>query len=677
MFRNLSYQKKMLLSIMPVIIAGLLAIGVYSYLGIKAIVEEELSRSMAATTSETANSINTWLQSHLIEPETIAATPAAKVVNTDYATTDAMNTARFLYLQEKYPTTFTDIYASDRNGVFHTIIKSGNGTSINAGDIKNRDYFQSIMNGGPPQITPPLISRSTNLPTIFLVAPIKDEQNRPQGLIGAGVTLQAVQKICANLKFGKSGYGVMVAKDGTFIQHPNKDFVMQKNITKDFEDPTIKELGRRLLSGEQGIYRYVFNGDKKIAFYDPVPVTGWGVAIVINEDEFFAPVNKMVTSIAIAIFLVMLVSSLVVWITARRMTRPLLEMAAFATEITQGNLTVRPLNADSQDELGQLARSFNQMTANLRELVGQIVTNSEQVNQFAGQLNQSAAGSAKTSNEVALSSGEVATGLESVSASAEEITASSENVGANLSQIANNAAAGNEVARGVEQQALSLQQSANHSRQTAVNLYDEISGRVLQAIADAKIVDEISQMASSIASIAGQTNLLALNAAIEAARAGEQGRGFAVVAEEVRKLAEESAKAVGGIQDLTKKVQEAIGVLVENSNELLQFINGTVRKDYDAFVNVGEQYKKDADAFLNITGDIGNKLRQVSEEMGEINKAIESVASTIEESAAGTQVISKGTVDVSQALAEISRATGALNDTAAGLNQSAARFRIR
>lgn len=362
----------------------------------------------------------------------------------------------------------------------------------------------------------------------------------------------------------------------------------------------------------------------------------------------------------------------------RAVAKPIGLAAGYLDRLAQRDFTVTITERSlaRTDEIGDLARSMRTMILNMREVIRTLASSSEQLAAASQELTANAGQSANGADTVASSTQEISAGLQTVSASAEEITASTENIGANLNQISHQAADGNQVAQGVERQALGLQQNAQSSRQSAVSLYEDINKRVVQAIADAKIVDEISNMAASIAAIAGQTNLLALNAAIEAARAGEQGRGFAVVAEEVRKLAEESAKAVGGIQDLTKKVQSAIGVLVDNSNELLLFINGTVRKDYDAFVNVGEQYKKDADAFLYTTSEIGNKLQQVSNEMEEINRAIESVAATIEESAAGAQVAAKGTGEVSRSLNEITRSATVLATTAADLNQIVVRFKM-
>jgi methyl-accepting chemotaxis protein len=360
---------------------------------------------------------------------------------------------------------------------------------------------------------------------------------------------------------------------------------------------------------------------------------------------------------------------------ARSIAKPVNQMAEIAQRVAAGDLTGQ-VKVSRDDEIGQLATAFNTMVRNMRDLLRQINQSAEQLAAASEELTASAQESSDTAANVAASTQQISSGLQNVSAASEEISASAENMGANLNQVADGAHQGSEVAKRVEGQALELQKNAQGSRQYAVDLYDNISKKVVRAIDDAKIVNEISTVAASIAAIAGQTNLLALNAAIEAARAGEAGRGFAVVAEEVRKLAEESAKAVDGIQLLTQKVQASIGVLVDNSNELLKFINGTVRKDYDAFVNVGEQYKQDADTFLSVTSDIGGKLKQVTAEMSEVNRAIESVVSTIVESSSGAEEIAQGTTGISQQLHDINRSSLSLAELATELQKAAAKFRV-
>lgn len=393
--------------------------------------------------------------------------------------------------------------------------------------------------------------------------------------------------------------------------------------------------------------------------------------VQVDKDSAFA--NKLLIGIPLLAVVISLVIG--IWI-ARMIANPLKKMLVSVQAVADGNLAVKPLDATANDEVGQLAASFNTMTEKLHNLVKQVAQTAGKLNDASRELVTVAQDNSATMQEIAASTEEISAGLETVSASTQEISASSENMGANINQVSQTADEGVSIAKTVEQQALNLQQNAKSSSDTAHGMYNDINARVTKAIEDAKIVDEISVMASSIASIAGQTNLLALNAAIEAARAGEQGRGFAVVAEEVRKLAEESAKVVGNIQELTHQVQDAIGILVGSGNELLHFIDNTVKKDYAAFVDVGQQYKQDADSFLSVTSGIGARMQQVLAEVTEVNKAIESVASTIVQSANGSEEIAKGTSDASCGIDTMKASADQLTIMAEELNHEVSKFKL-
>ena len=94
------------------------------------------------------------------------------------------------------------------------------------------------------------------------------------------------------LKAYETGYGIVVAKDGTLIYHPDPTLVMQKKLSE-FEDPTVRVLGNLMTNGGSGVFRYIYKGQKKVAFYQPIPVTGWSVATVVPEAELFASALRL------------------------------------------------------------------------------------------------------------------------------------------------------------------------------------------------------------------------------------------------------------------------------------------------------------------------------------------------------------------------------------------------
>lgn len=235
----------------------------------------------------------------------------------------------------------------------------------------------------------------------------------------------------------------------------------------------------------------------------------------------------MVTMLAFAIYLLI----------NRLVTRPLNQCLEIANAIDRGDLT-HSVQVRSNDEIGKLMTTFNQMSKNLSRVVGQIQEASQQVAASAKQLSEASRGLADGANEQSAS-------LEETSASIEELS------------------------RSIDENAAQAKSTNEMTSKAAVQI-DRGGGAVLQTVDAMK---KIAEHIGIIDDIADQTNLLALNAAIEAARAGEMGKGFAVVAAEVRKLAERSQSAAKEITALSKKSvhqAEEAGALIQTVAPIIQ-----------------------------------------------------------------------------------------------------------
>jgi methyl-accepting chemotaxis protein len=360
---------------------------------------------------------------------------------------------------------------------------------------------------------------------------------------------------------------------------------------------------------------------------------------------------------------------------SRRISRPIQEITLAADEIAKGNLNYAELVINSADETGQVARAFNIMKGNLRQLVQQIASTTEQVAASSEELTAGAEQSAQATEQVAIVITEVASGAGKQVTTVAATVSVVEEIAEDIRQIAANAG---EVAL-MADKATGTANQGGHAVDAAINQMASIektvagSAQVVTKLGERS--KEIGQIVDTISGIAGQTNLLALNAAIEAARAGEQGRGFAVVAEEVRKLAEQSQEAAKQIANLITEIQadttDSVNAIHDGSRE--------VKLGGEVVNTAGKAFKE----IVSLVGEVSTQVREISAAIQHMSTRSQQIVASVrdiervsKDTAGQTQSISAATEETSASMEEITAASKALAIMAENLQVAVGRFTL-
>lgn len=673
MWKRLSFKMKLLSSILPIVVMGMLILSYSAFYQFRKTIEDGLTNNRVEETRKLSENINTWLEGKLLEVRGAANTPTAKLIETDMDAVDKFNADRIKFLEKNYPGEYDNAAATLFNNDGKSRAHYSNGGFVN-GDVSEKPWYKTLMSGNVPyNISNPVVSKGTGKTLIVIGVPIKNSSDKIIGNMISGVNLSYVQEKVKAFKFGQKGYSLLIGKDGTILVHPDKELAM-KNITSDVKDTNIQSLGKEMLGKKAGVFRFISGKDRFIVFYDQVPLSGWSVANVICEDELFASSRILMNTLLVITLLIVIIIGIIIMLVAKRMTSPLIQLSKFSEGIASGDLT-KELNLDRNDEFGEVANSLNNTTCKLKEMISAISDSASEVSALSNNLIVVTDECLRGTEEVSRSMQEIAKGAVTQAESAGRASTAAKELVDNINEVFKQctymtdaveeskkvSSAGSQGVKEAVESIKAIAKANNYNVKETQNLLEESK--------------EIGQIVDVISDIAEQTNLLALNASIEAARAGEQGKGFAVVADEVRKLAEQSSEASKRISELVNGVQNKIQMIAEEMNR------GTnnVQHGVDVAALVGKNFEEIEKVFDNIS-TIVSKVSKATNSMAKkadiTDEVINSVASITEENSAATEQVAALNEEQTVSMNKIEETTNRLEQLVEKLKGTVDKFKL-
>ncbi|MBU4477891.1 MAG: methyl-accepting chemotaxis protein [Candidatus Omnitrophica bacterium] len=553
-------------------------------------------------------------------------------------------------------------------------ILAGNKESGNEWFLQNiakEDFFQEVKQGN---FLAQIKKEDSKFALLFFL-PVRDAvSNKVVAILMSKINLKVIQEIIDNyVKEGdvfileKEEKNILFANDGLLADAMKTvGFAIEKQENKGSVvclEGNNKKIGGMALEKGYGAYKGL----------------DWRAIVGLGEERIFSEVfvflKKLKLWMTELMFFIIFVILILARIVSKGMVTPILALANFTKKVADTGDLTQKIDIDSHDEIGVLSDSLNRMIYNFYVIVSEVKKTSDMINDLAKRLYGSTdQTNASTQNISSLILG-ITQGMKTQTQRISETMLIVKKMTDMVEEAAVNADEGVKNSRDTVELAKQDMEAARQAVTKSSQIV-EVAKEIAKVVGKLETYSqEIGRIVEVITNIADQTNLLALNAAIEAARAGESGRGFSVVAEEVKKLAENSAKSAKQIAGLIRDIQKET-VLAVNSTQITSeqaeggmSIIGDVSKSLNRILEVANV------AVEKVAKIAGNSDVQLSNAQN-VYKAFHEVSSISQETESSTEKVAGSVQEVMASMEEMAGSARTLAETADNLQKLVRRFKL-
>lgn len=493
-----------------------------------------------------------------------------------------------------------------------------------------------------------------------------------------------------------SGYIWIDGEDYVLVMHPILS-EQEGNNRYDMTDQNGVKVTQNIVSAAQaggGYNEFYFTKSDgktvapKLAYSEMFKPWGWAVATgnyidemnekidgrkVYIEEEF----SKMLMIYGVAAVLMLIAALIISTVGGLRITKGIKLVEGHLRQAAMGDLsfTVSKALLARADEIGEMARSLEDVRRSLAGMLGSMVDTGEALNQSSEKFSQKF--------DYILSS------IQNVNQAVDDLAQGATNQ-ANETETVNDKIVELGGVIEVEEKGVhSLQKAVSAMADYSVNATESI--RELEQITQTTIeaIDMVSEQTNKnndsaadinktieiIKGLASQTNLLSLNASIEAARAGDAGRGFAVVAEEIRNLSEESANSAQEIEGIVRELVGNVKISVSKMQEVTDNVQKQ-QKCLDETRELFQHLNEEVGQVEEVTKDIGSQTEILNSLKQIVTDSVNGLASVVEENAASTEETSASMALLSQTISECTQDTQGLVELSRRQQEQAGKFQL-